>query len=203
MVDFLKKFVSNIYIKNITLMLIVAALLIGLTLFSLNRYTRHNETIEVPDLTGLQIQDAASIIKAANLRYEVVDSVFQKGGTPGAILEQIPLSKSQVKDGRTIYLTIQAYSEPLVTIPDLEDASLRQAEALLNTLGIASINIVQVDSDYKDLVLGVEYKGTPLRAGQRIPKGSSITLKVGNGNGSSPISTDSIDNIDTEDSETF
>ena len=197
--SFLKKAISNTYVKNIAAMIIIAIVLIGITLFFVNKYTRHDQAIEVPDLKGLQIEDAAAMIAAKNLRYEIVDSLFQKDGVPGAILEQIPSGKSSVKQGRTIYLTIQAKNEPLVAIPDLEDASLRQAETLLNALGIYQINIVSVPSEFQDLVYGVEYKGAPLKGGQKIPKGSTVTLKVGNGNGSNT----SLDSLHTEESETF
>lgn len=196
MVDFLKKFTGNIYVRNIILIIIVASGLIAITLFCLNKYTRHNETIEVPDLKGLQIQDAASIISSSNLRYEVVDSVYNQEGIPGAIVEQIPLGKSHVKEGRTIYLTIQAKTEQLVSIPDLEDASLRQAESLLKSLGFNRINIEKVPSQYQDLVFGVVYKGITVKPGQKIPKNSILTLRVGDG-GVSADSTE-IDSTTTE-----
>lgn len=196
MVDFLKKFTGNIYVRNIILIIIVASGLIAITLFCLNKYTRHNETIEVPDLKGLQIQDAASIISSSNLRYEVVDSVYNQEGIPGAIVEQIPLGKSHVKEGRTIYLTIQAKTEQLVSIPDLEDASLRQAESLLKSLGFNRINIEKVPSQYQDLVFGVVYKGITVKPGQKIPKNSILTLRVGDG-GVSSDSTE-LDSTTTE-----
>lgn len=197
--SFLKKAISNTYVRNVGAMIAIAIILTGTTLFGINKYTRHDDTIEVPELKGLQIEDAAAMIAAKNLRYEIVDSLFQKEGVPGAILEQIPGGNSKVKYGRTIYLTIQAKNEPLVAIPDLEDASLRQAETLLNALGIYQINIVSVPSEFQDLVYGVEYKGTPLKGGQKIPKGSTVTLKVGNGNGSDTPA----DSLQIEGSETF
>lgn len=196
MADLLKKIITNIYIRNIVLMLILALILVGVTLFCLNRYTRHNESIEVPDLKGLQVQDVASIVASSNLRYEVVDSVYNDNGVPGAIVEQIPLGKSHVKVGRTIYLTVQAKTEQLVSMPDLEDASLRQAEALLRALGFNRINIERVPSQYQDLVFGMLYRGTIVKAGQKVPKNSVITLRVGDGG----VSADStfIDSTTTE-----
>lgn len=198
--SFIKQVLSNIFVKNIVLMAIVSAILIGLTLFALNIYTRHNDTREVPDLKGMQVQDAAAIVSSANLKYEVVDSVYQKDGVPGAILEQIPKGKSKVKEGRTIYLTIQSVSEPLIAVPDLEDASLRQSETLLRTLGFTNINIEYIPSEYRGLVYSVEYRGNKLKAGEKIPKGSTLTLKVGDG-GLSNMPTDSLENISPIDEE--
>lgn len=191
--NFLKKAIANIYVKNILLMCIVGVVLIGIALLSLNMYTRHNESVEVPDLKGIQIQDAKAMVSSSNLKCEVVDSIYQKDGVPGAILEQIPKGKSRVKEGRTIYLTVQSFNEPLVAIPDLEDASLRQSETLLTTLGFTNINVEYIPSEYRGLVYSVEYKGAKLKAGQKIPKGAKLTLKVGDGGTSDlDLSTDSV-----------
>jgi len=183
--NFLKKIISNVYVKNIFLMAVVAAVLVGLTLLALNIYTRHNQTVTVPDLKGMQVQDAIAIMKSGDLDCEVVDSIYQEGGIPGSILEQIPSGNSNVKKGRTIYLTVQSKSEPLVAVPDLEDASLRQSQTLLGTLGFTNVSVLYIPSEYRDLVYSIEYKGVKLKAGQKIPKSAPITIKVGDG-GASP-----------------
>ncbi len=190
--NILLKILSNIYVKNILIMGIVAIALIGLTLFALNIYTRHNESVNVPDLKGMQVQDANAIVSSSHLKYEVVDSVYQTGGVPGSILEQIPAGNSKVKKGRTIYLTVQSISEPLVAVPDLEDASLRQSQTLLSTLGFTNITVTYIPSEYRDLVYSIEYKGVKLKAGQKIPKSAPITIKVGDG-GTSGMSSDSLE----------
>lgn len=177
-----KKIISNIYVKNIFLMILAVIALICLILLSLKIYTRHNETVQVPDLKGLQVQDARPLVSSASLKCEIVDSLYHKDGIPGAILEQIPAGGSKVKEGRTIYLTIQNLAVPMVAVPDLEDASLRQSNTLLSTLGFTDITVVYIPSEYQDLVYAVEYKGVKLKAGQKIPQGSPLTLKVGDGN---------------------
>lgn len=179
--NFLKKILSSGLIKNILIMIAVAFALLFVTLYALNIYTRHNHSAIVPGLKGMQVQDAAAIVSAAKLRYEVVDSIYRSDGVPGAILEQIPKEASKVKEGRTIYLTIQSVNEPLVAVPDLENASLRQSETSLRTLGFTNVTIEYIPSEYRDLVYSIEYKGQKLKAGQKIPKSSLITIKVGDG----------------------
>lgn len=188
---------TNTYVKNIIFMLIITVVCVVLALFGLNIYTKHNHSINVPDLKGMQVQDADALVSTTQLRYEVVDSIYQKNGIPGSILEQIPVGGSKVKEGRTIYLTVQSFSEPLVAIPDLSDISLRQAQTILNNLGFMSINVQYIASEYKDLVYSVEYKGVKIKPGQKIPKGSKISINVGNGGASVATPTDSIDNTET------
>ncbi|MDR1809086.1 MAG: PASTA domain-containing protein [Prevotella sp.] len=176
-----KKIISNIYVKNLLLLFVVVVALVVLILVGLNHYTRHNESVAVPSLKGLQIEEAAAILHASGLSYEVVDSIFERRGVPGSILEQIPLKDSKVKSGRTIFLIVQAKSERLVALPDLTDVSQRQAEALLNAIGFTNIRVEEVPSEYRGLVLSVEYKGIPVTVGQKIPKGSLLCMKVGDG----------------------
>lgn len=200
MSNILKKIITNIYIRNIVLMAVIATLLIGITMFCLKKYTRHNESVEVPDLSGMQLSEINQIIKSDELKYEVVDSLYNEGGVPGSILEQIPQGNSKVKKGRTIYLTIQALNEKLVTIPDLEDASLRQADVILKGLGLKNIKIKKIPSQYQDLVFGVEYKGNKINPGSKVPIGATLYILVGDGNSASNDSIEEI-NISIDDSE--
>jgi len=159
----------------------VAVALIVVVLIGLNFYTKHNESVIVPSVKGLQVQEAADVLRSANLNYEISDSVFQAEGVPGAIIEQVPIGESNVKKGRTVFLIIKAKSVQMVAIPELKDFSRRQAEAQLNSLGFTKITIVEVSSIYKGLVISVSHKGKELVPGQKIPKGSPLTLTVGAG----------------------
>jgi beta-lactam-binding protein with PASTA domain len=179
-----KYIMNNVYIKNILLMIAFLIVLIGISLLALNIYTKHNSTVRVPELKGMQAQDAFAITKSSKLNCEVVDSIYKEGGKPGSILEQIPHSNTKVKEGRTIYLTVQSYNEPMVAIPDLVDASLRQSETLLSTLGFTNVTIEYIPSEFRDLVYSVESRGIKLKAGQKLPKSTPITIKVGDGGGS-------------------
>ncbi|MDU1890565.1 MAG: PASTA domain-containing protein [Dysgonomonas sp.] len=175
------RFFKNIYVRNIALMIIIFLALVAIVLVTLTFYTRHNEAINVPAVKGLQMEDASSIINAADLKYEVIDSMYQTGGVPGAIIEQIPKENSKVKKGRTIYLKVQAKGVQMVAIPDLKDYSRRQAEGQLNSLGFDKITIEEVTSPYKGLVVSLSYKGRMLTPGQKIPKGAPLKMVVGAG----------------------
>lgn len=173
---------TNVYIKNILLIIFVCALLVAITLFALKIYTKHNESVTIPPIKGLQIEEAAKILKNSDLKYEVVDSIYLEKGVPGAIQDQIPREKSNVKKGRTVFLIIQAKTPQLMIMPELRDYSLRQAEAQLNALGFNKITIETAPSRYQGLVVSLEYNGQPVKEGQKIPKGSALKIIVGSGN---------------------
>lgn len=189
-----RKLLGNVYVKNIGLMVLIVTGLLITVLFGLNIYTKHGDYVVVPSLKGMQVGDAAQKLNDLDLKYEIVDSVFRKGGVPGTILEQVPRDSSKVKEGRTIYLTVQARGEEMAAVPDVVDASLRQAEALLGALGFSRISVREVEGEFENLVLGIEYKGVTVKPGQKLPKSAALVLKVGKG---VSLESDSLFNFNT------
>lgn len=175
------RLLKNIYVKNILMMIGAFVGLVIIVLFLLNFYTKHNESITVPTVKGLQVQEAAGILESSDLRYEISDSIFQAEGAPGSIIEQIPKEQSKVKKGRTVFLVIKAKGVQLVSVPELKDYSRRQAEAQLASLGFNKVTIQEVPAAYKGLVISISYRGKQLTPNQKIPKGSPLVMIVGAG----------------------
>ena len=175
------RLLKNIYVKNVLMMIGAFVGLVIIVLFLLNFYTKHNESITVPTVKGLQVQDAAGILESSDLRYEISDSIFQAEGAPGSIIEQIPKEQSKVKKGRTVFLVIKAKGVQLVSVPELKDYSRRQAEAQLASLGFTKVTIQEVPAAYKGLVISISYRGKQLTPNQKIPKGSPLVMTVGAG----------------------
>lgn len=175
------RLLKNIYVKNMLMMIGAFVGLVIIVLFLLNFYTKHNESITVPTVKGLQVQEAAGILESSDLRYEISDSIFQAEGAPGSIIEQIPKEQSKVKKGRTVFLVIKAKGVQLVSVPELKDYSRRQAEAQLASLGFNKVTIQEVPAAYKGLVISISYRGKQLTPNQKIPKGSPLVMTVGAG----------------------
>ena len=127
----------------------------------------------------------------------VSDTRYVKDKAAGIVLELKPGAGEKVKEGRTVYLTVNTLDVPLRMIPDVADnSSLRQAQAKLLSVGF-KLNQVQLVNGEKDWVYGVKYQGRQLTAGEKIPMGASLTLMVGDGAGS--MEKDSTDvAVDTE-----
>ena len=165
---------------------IVAAIFLLIVLFFgalhwLDGYTNHGEEIIVPDLQGLNEQEAGKILASKTLQYEIIDSIFVKGKKAGTIMEQTPEAGSAVKEERTIYLVINARSARQIVLPDLRDVSLRQAEAIITSIGLKIGNYEYVPSEYKDLIQDVKYGNKIVDPGERITEGATVTLLVGKG----------------------
>lgn len=181
-------------VLHVLLIVGVLCLLSAITLQALKGYTLHNQAIVVPDVKGLQLEEASTFFENNDLRYTVIDSVYTKDVPPGAIYEMVPGAGSRVKEGRIIFVTLNARTVQTAPVPDVADLSFRQAYALLQSKGFTSIDILYVAGRYRDLALSVELRGQPLKPGERVPIAAQLVLKVSDG-GSAPdaASGDSID----------
>lgn len=196
---------------NIVMMvLIIVAMPVG-ALYMLDSFTHHGEKIEVPNVLGKSLYDAETMLKDRGLVALVVDSVYDKSAPRGSVLEQSPKSGYEVKGGRMVYLTVNLKGEPMAQVPDVVGhGSLREAVALLQSLGFKLTAHKPVLGRPKDLVLGVKQGTRDVHAGETIPRDRPLTLVIGGGEIDSTMYEDEFDveddfedvNID-EDGEDF
>ena len=170
---------NKVFWVNLIAMPIVVVSVIFGVLHWLDTYTHHGESIIVPNINGLPLEEAGNELNKKNLELEVVDSNYVKGMPAGAVLEQKPVAGAKVKIGRTIYLTINTGEIPKVAIPDIIDnSSYRQAEARLRAMGFKLTEPEYIEGE-KDWIYGVKYNGKELTSGEKIPREAVLTLCVG------------------------
>lgn len=174
---------------------IAIGLLIGLSLSAfivLHFYTHHGESVQVPNLKGMHVLKAEQILDEQDLAYEVIDSVYLPHLAPGTIVEQTPAPNEKIKHYRHIYLVINSYLKPMVSLPDVRDLSYRNAKATLEALGLRIVGVEYVPSEYKDLVKDVKRGGRILLPGSRVQRESGIVLVVGGDVSDSEMPTPSL-----------
>lgn len=176
----IKSFFTNIYVKNLLLIIIVSALLVIFVFWWLNIYTKHGKAVIVPNVKDITVAEAVPFLESRGLRYEVIDSIYMKNKKPGVICEQLPQEDSKVKLNRTVYLTINAFSSRQIELPDVRDLSLRQAETILSNAGF-SVSVDMVESEFKDLVLRIKKGSSTVYPGTKFVDGTRLTLEVGDG----------------------
>lgn len=153
----------------------------------LNSYTQHGQTITVPDLNGKKISEVQRILANRDLQYFVADSSYSDRVMPLTVIDQNPKPGSKVKEERTIYLTINSLTPPKVKMPDLKDASLKQAQLELESLGLKLGKLTYKPDLALNAVLGQTINGRPVEPGSQVPKGTRIDLIVGDGLGQTEI----------------
>ncbi|WP_368114123.1 PASTA domain-containing protein [Bacteroides sp. RTP21281st1_E4_RTP21281_210402] len=183
---------------NIIAMIVVVIVMVFGVLKWLDIHTHHGETVMVPDVKGMTVEEATKMFRNHGLVCVISDTKYVKDEAAGIILDLKPGVGEKVKEGRTVYLTVNTLDIPLRVIPDVADnSSLRQAEAKLQSAGF-KLTEIQLIHGEKDWVYGVKYQGRQLTAGEKIPMGASLTLMVGDGAGDM-TEEDSIDtDADTE-----
>ncbi len=179
---------SHFLIRNIIFATTIIISLVFVINITLGIFTRHGQRLIVPDLEGLSVTQAQDSVKENDLKIIVIDSIFIKGQTPGAILDQNPMPRSTVKQGRKIFVVINAENPRQALIPYVVGYSLRQAKNMIENSGFGIEKIVYRTDDATNNVLGQSYKGQNInKAGQlKATLGTNVTLVVGR-NSKSPL----------------
>lgn len=185
MKQFLEKiitfFKTHRIIATFVYMFVALWIICTIAMFFLDAWTHHGDQVQVPSVKGMGYNEATATLRSQDFTVEITDSIFDSTMKPGTVVEQSPTPGANVKPGRTVYLTVVAFTPKMVTVPYYLNTSLRQGKSMFEGIGIKSIQIREVPSEYKDLVLGAKYNGLPLNPGMRIPVSASIILEVGQG----------------------
>ena len=179
MKDFFAFLKSKLFFKHLAIALVSLALFLWILFKLLGVYTKHGETAEVPDFKGKQMSELDLFINDKNVRYIIIDSIYDPNEKPGIVIKQDPEPKSLVKHNRMIYLYVTSTQAPQIIMPKLVDRSTRQAISMIESYGLKVGKITEVTGDCKGCVLKQFYNGKEIASGESIRKGSKIDLAVG------------------------
>jgi beta-lactam-binding protein with PASTA domain len=175
-------FKSRSFFKHLGLAVLALVILFWVVFKLLDVYTHHGKTVSVPDFNGLKINALADFVKGKELKYLVIDSIYDNKRDKGVVIKQEPEAGTHVKQDRTIYLYVTSVLPPRVAMPRLEDHSMRQAVAMLESYGLKLAKPIKRKPDVcNGCVLNQEFKGKHITEGTLIERGSEITLTIGEG----------------------
>lgn len=179
--EFFGKFVSAYLLGNLMAMALVIVLLCLGVKYGLDLYTHHGEGIKVPKVENMNYANARALCEQNGLRIMVTDSGYNKRLPANCILAQNPGEGTMVKEGHTIYVTVNAPSSPSFAIPDVVDnSSYREAEAKLTAMGFKLLPPKKVMGE-KDWVYGIVSRGRRVSTGDMVSIDSPLTLMIGSG----------------------
>lgn len=180
----LVKFLSSkTFFVNLGIALAIGVVIALSFLKVLEFITQHNKVVKVPNLINVNAEKASELLDNMDLELFILDTIpFNNTIKPFAIVEQDPAPNVDVKYGRKIYVQINAGDYDMVSFPEIkEGTSLRQAENLLRSVNLSVGEITYKKHDYKDVILGLIYKGRPISSGEKIKQHSKIDLILGDG----------------------
>ena len=173
----------------INLLVIIALLLVIIFafFFSLDSITKHNESLTVPDVKSKTLAEATTLLEQKKFKVSVQDSVYVDSLPPLTVIKQSPESEEVVKTNRTIYLTINRATPPLIDMPDLRGFSYRSAQMFLESLGLKTGNISYTPDIARNAVKDQLLNGKTIEPGAKVPMSTAIDLVLGNGLGDTQL----------------
>jgi beta-lactam-binding protein with PASTA domain len=187
----MKKWIENITHKPLWVNMLAAlgvVLLFVLIFFAtLSWLTGHGKIQRVPSITGQNIVAATKTLEADGFDVVIQDSVFIDTLAKQAVVRQIPEAESIVKNGRTIYLTINRTVAPQVEMPNLAGFSVKSAEMYLISLGLRMGEISYRPDIARNAVLEQLLGDRSIAPGTKIPIGTVINFLLGSGEGMGDI----------------
>jgi len=178
LLQFLK---SKFFLKNLLYAILIAAGLIFIVFLSLRIYTHHGQKIPVPDFRGLTKKEVYKKAEQKKLNIEFIDSVYNNDMPKGTVIEQNPEPDFNVKKGRRIFITLNAFNPEKVKMPNVVGVSHRQAKAVLKNVGLEIGKLIHVPDIAVNNVLKQRFNGKEIEQGELIPKGSKVDLVLGKG----------------------
>ncbi|MCB0653054.1 MAG: PASTA domain-containing protein [Saprospiraceae bacterium] len=177
--NFLK---SPVFLKNLGAIFLFLILCFWILTVLLKVYTHHNESMQVDNYVGMDLEDARRKIRKKDFRIEVKE-IF--GQPANKVLMQYPEPLSRVKEGRTIYLTVNNGKMEEVEIPDYSDMDNYDTyKKHLKARGLNHIIEKEFNAKYSEnTILYITYKGKKisgldLRRGVKAHKGDTIKCVI-------------------------
>ncbi|MFF7973745.1 Stk1 family PASTA domain-containing Ser/Thr kinase [Streptomyces sp. NPDC007905] len=128
--------------------------------------------IDVPDVTGEDLDSARQDLEGAGLKVTVSTQQVNSEYDKGQVARQTPAAGNRAAEGDTVTLTLSKGPE-MIEVPDVVGSSVADARKQLEAAGF------QVDEDRGLLgIFGDTVRKQSVDAGERAPKGSTITITI-------------------------
>ena len=172
-------FFKNWIVRNLLGAIVFIVVLVVAISILLNVLTRHGKTVRVPDFTNMSVPEAVQAAERGKVNVKVTDSVFVRRLGAGVVYRQSPKAGAEVKQGRSIFLTINSIIPRKTVMPNLVGYSFIEAKAELTNRGLNLGKIRYVNDMATNNVLKQLYRGREISAGTEIVSGSDIDLVLG------------------------
>ncbi len=178
---FIKFIFSKLFLINLAIALALSIPSAVALYYWLDFQTEHGITVETPNLTGLKLKELEAMADTLEVELVVVDSLYSDDFPRGTVADQDPKPGASVKRGRKIYLTVNAMLPKQVVVPDVKNLSLRQAKAVLESVGLKLGGLEYQPDIAKNAVLQQKIRGKVVKKGTFAFSGTVVDLVLGDG----------------------
>ena len=138
-----------------------------------------DETVKVPPVIGLNIEDAEETLENFDLKYKVVYEDSDK--EPDTIIKQDPEARTEVDLNSTVTLTVSREMKD-VDVPNLIGMTQKEAKKALEEVGLKLGNVKEQDSKKEEGTV-IEQSKTKNSTAK---EGDSIDIVISSGSSSEP-----------------
>ncbi|MFE7758656.1 Stk1 family PASTA domain-containing Ser/Thr kinase [Streptomyces sp. NPDC057418] len=127
--------------------------------------------VDVPDVTGLDVEDATAALDEAGLKAKVLPGRVSSPEVAGDVAEQTPADGQEAAEGDTVELTVSK-GPRMLDVPDVTGQDVDEARSALEEAGF------EVEVDRPFLSFGDTIASQSVEGGQRAAEGSTITIRT-------------------------
>ena len=132
------------------------------------------EITEVPDLTGMSLDEATQALEEAHLELNTDVEQVHNEAPAGQIVSQNPAGGAQLSKGSKVHITVSK-GQREVSVPDVSGMDRDRAVEMLSSMDF-DVTVSTVDSELpENQVISIAEEG------QKLPKGAPVTIEVSNG----------------------
>ncbi|WP_320775179.1 Stk1 family PASTA domain-containing Ser/Thr kinase [Streptomyces sp. CRN 30] len=138
--------------------------------------SRGPETVKVPDLEGVKLDEARAELKEAGLEPGLVGRAFSEDVPKGSVVATKPAAGTERRSGSAIALTVSKGAP--VEVPDVTDSSQGDATAALEEAGLkVEVAEERVHSELDEGRVAEQSPGE----GEELAEGDTVTLTLSKG----------------------
>lgn len=166
---------------NLLAAVLLVSLLIIIFLQLLGLITKHGQYLTVPSVLGKKTSEAITYLEGKGFEVIIQDSVYVDTAKMGIVLKQLPDPNSTVKINRTVFLTVNRVTLPLIEMPALEGKTLSFALDIMRRSHLVLGDTIYKPDFMRGSVLEQLYRGNKITSGTKLPWGSKVDLIIGSG----------------------
>ena len=170
-----------IAIGSVFILIVIFILLLGVI-------TRHGKSRTVPYVIGKNIDDVEKQLTDAGFETVIQDSVYYDSIPRGVVIKQVPDADEVVKVNRTVYVIINRFVAPDISMPNIIGYSLRNAQYTLESIGLKLGDTTSRVDFAKNTILEMSINGDQVKPGDKVKVGSKVDLVIARGKGEEEIS---------------
>ncbi len=152
---------------------VVAVALLVSVLFNLFYDQIVPQKINVPDVVGLSLDEAGSVLGVLELSYQIEETRYDDAYPKDVIIDQFPEVSTEVAESTTIYVVV-SQGKQLYMTPDVTGLTYKVAEELVKNSNLTAV----IDRQYDNIVPVGSVIGQYPEASTQLEKGAEVTIIV-------------------------